>query len=76
MAGVHFADRQNDDQALCGQEGGVVFNARRIRCDECITLLKLRRRERKLVETAHAAALLLLSKKKKRIQRYSERRRT
>lgn len=76
MAGVHFVDRQNDDQALCGQEGEVVFNVRRVRCAECTVILQIRRQERKLVEKAFAAAELLLSKKKKRIQRYAERRRT
>lgn len=42
----HFANPSKGHLPLCGEEGKVVFNIRRVRCTECIVLLRRQRRAR------------------------------
>ncbi len=72
MAHTHFADASTGFTAIC-EEGGPVSETH-YDCRECITLLRIRRKTRRIVEAAQDAARVLQKKKKRRIKRAEERR--
>lgn len=64
----HFAD-PGTHQSLCEEAGQVVFNVRKVRCHDCLDIIRRRRRERLKQEQAQLEINSILKKRQDKLKR-------
>lgn len=73
---THFVDGSKNQHALCGEPGVMAYDASGVDCRECLSLLRIARRERRMVSMAQLQANQIIKKRKLRIARAQERERS